>query len=395
MNKLNTFAHTEELANLDLVVFSHLRWEFVTQRPQHLVNRIGPGRKVLFVEEPIPSEPGDTSSYKLIKASKNITILQPKIKANNWTFELVPVVQEYLNKNGFNNCIFWFYSADFLPVLALDHEITVYDCMDELSAFKGAPKALIEKEKYLLKNSDIVFTGGKSLYESKSKLSDNVHCFPSSVDKKHFESALKKKGLPPHDIRHLKKPIVGYYGVIDERIDMPLIQQMANEAPEVDFVMIGPVVKISEDEIARANNIHYLGGKKYEDLPMYLREFDVAMMPFALNESTKFISPTKTLEYMAANKPIISTAIYDVVRDYSNVVKIVNDSASFVKEINYYLSENKSQKAQREKMQKAIIEKTSWDNTAQSMKKLIAQTYRNICSSYNVYGSPAANLAYE
>lgn len=362
----------------DLVVFCHLRWEFVTQRPQHLISRIGKDRKALFVEEPIGFDETNKGTANVIQPSENITVIQPRIPWENMFEEMTPIVREYMQKLNINKPIVWFYSAAFLPMKdKIESSLVVYDCMDELSAFKGASPDLIEKEKELIRSADVVFTGGKSMYESKSKIGNNVHCFPSSVDRKHFEKALDESTEIPEDISSLNKPIVGYYGVIDERIDLDLLDKISSDVPDVTFLMIGPVVKIDESDLPRNPNIVYPGGKKYEELPNYLKFIDICMMPFAMNESTKFISPTKTLEYMVACKPIISTPIYDVVRDYSDVVKIVENSDEFVAAIQYYLNETNDEKQKRQELQKDIIEKTSWDNTANEMMRLMADALTN------------------
>ncbi len=337
----------------DLIVFSHLRWEFVWQRPQHIISRLAKNRGVLFVEEPINEE------TKTIRHG-NVTVLQPKVGTNL----------------KFDDCvepIVWFYSPMFIDYLkkVKKPSLIVFDSMDQLAAFKGAPKDLIEKEKKLFLNADIVFTGGKSLYEEKKKYHDNVFCFPSSVDLKHFQKALDPEIPKPEDMKHLIGPVAGYYGVIDERIDLSLLSDAAKRMPDVNFVMIGPVVKINEIDLPKSKNIYYLGGKKYEELPNYLKFFDVCLMPFALNESTKFISPTKTLEYMAADKPIVSTPIYDVLRDYSEVVNISKSPSDFTKAMKNFLSENQRVKEQRLRKQHAVLEKTSWDKTVGEMEKIM------------------------
>ncbi|RZJ24383.1 MAG: glycosyltransferase family 1 protein, partial [Flavobacterium sp.] len=245
-------------------------------------------------------------------------------------------------------------------------DTVVYDCMDELSLFKGAPQALIDQEKYLLASADIVFTGGKSLYESKKQMHKNVYCFPSSVDEAHFAKAANGIAVPA-DIAGISSPIVGYFGVIDERIDLELIRETAQKLPRISFVMIGPLAKIDDADLPREHNIQYLGMKSYEELPGYLKAFSIAMMPFALNDATKFISPTKTLEYMAAGKPIISTKIKDVERDYSHCVSLVETPAEFCAAIVNILKQTPEIKSDY----KEILRNTSWDSTAERMGAII------------------------
>jgi len=346
----------------DMIVFCHLRWEFVYQRPQHIISRLSSNIKVLFIEEPLPSQ--SANSGNLIVVSDTLHVLQPNVINIEAIANIIP---EYVKNK--NIPYGWFYSASFSPLLEqLDFETVIYDCMDELSLFKGAPEHLINQEKYLMAHADIIFTGGKSLYESKKQWHENVHCFPSSVDESHFAKALNGITVPD-DIANLQSPVVGYYGVIDERIDLALLHETALKLPNVSFVMIGPLAKIGEADLPREANIHYLGMKSYDILPHYLKDFDIAMMPFALNDATKYISPTKTLEYMAARKPIISTKIVDVVRDYSRCVSLIETADEFAEAITFLV--DKTDRLSMELEYYKILKKTSWDATADKMTSII------------------------
>jgi len=354
----------------DMVVFCHLRWEFVYQRPQHLISRFAKNFKILFIEEPIGRD-GSGESGKLTIINENLHVLQPKV---NVIDEIADILPEYILNKSVE--IGWFYSAAFVPLLdAFDFESIVYDCMDELTLFKGAPAELLVQEKFLIANAHIVFTGGKSLYESKKTMHGNVFCFPSSVDREHFEKALNGIAIP-EDVASLTKPIAGYYGVIDERIDMKLLEETAKMNPDVDFVMVGPLAKITDADLPKPGNIHYPGMRSYEELPHYLKAFSVAIMPFAMNDATKFISPTKTLEYISAGKPIISTPVKDVVRDYSHCVSIVETAEEFSTALRKILSETEPNLPRRANYCR-ILERTSWDNTAEKMNLLITKTAKS------------------
>ena len=346
----------------DIVVFCHLRWEFVYQRPQHIVSRLAKHGRVLFIEEPIPFSPEEENTVRVIPVSDRITVWQPRVSHIGAIRNLFPAGKPVPAKIG------WVYSPAFVEMLDLfSFEKIVYDCMDELSLFRGADPALARREKELLERADTVFTGGKSLYESKSRVHPNVHCFPSSVDRTHFGKALN--GIPvPDDIR-MEGPVVGYYGVIDERIDMDLLARAAERMPSVNFVMVGPLAKISDNDMAKAPNIRYLGMKPYTVLPNYLKAFDVAMMPFALNDATRYISPTKTLEFMAAHNPIVSTPVYDVVRDYAHCIAIAADADAFCEAVDRLLEPGARET--RTKHFDRILETTSWDHTVESMRKTI------------------------
>lgn len=353
----NYLDSSQKLPIYDMIVFCHLRWDFVYQRPQHLITRLSSQYKILVVEEPIGKS--DIKS-EIIEISPSLHVLKPHIYHLD---ELGSYLKSILKDS---KCLVgWFYSAAFVSVLnTFDFETVVYDCMDELTLFKGASPELLVQENSLLSAADIVFTGGKSLYESKKEKHHNVFCFPSSVDVSHFSNEEIEHIEKPGDLRNINSPIIGYYGVIDERIDLELLQQTALQNPNASLVMIGPICKIEESDLPRTENIHYLGMKSYEELPQYLHFFDVAMMPFALNDSTKFISPTKTLEYMAAMKPIISTKIKDVVTEYSDCVSLIDNADDFSISIEQPMTDFHAKYEQ-------ILENTSWDRTAEKMCTII------------------------
>jgi UDP-galactopyranose mutase len=269
----------------------------------------------------------------------------------------------------------WFYTPMALTLAVnIEPALVVYDCMDELSAFRGAPPELVAREHELLKRADLVFTGGQSLFEAKRDQHPAIRAFPSSVDAQHFASARVLSQEPP-DQRSISGERLGFFGVIDERMDLELLAALARARPNYQLVMIGPVVKISEADLPRADNIHYLGPKTYAELPAYIAGWKVALMPFALNESTRFISPTKTLEYMAAGKPIVSTAIRDVVLPYgeSGMVHIA-DERSFPQAVDVAAAtERDAYLAACDR----ILERTSWDATWFAMAELLSNSTRD------------------
>jgi UDP-galactopyranose mutase len=248
--------------------------------------------------------------------------------------------------------------------------VTVFDCMDELAAFAGAPREMKEREAEMLRRADVVFTGGQSLYEAKKDRHSDVHCFPSSVDVTHFAQA--RSAQDPGDQAGIPHPRLGYCGVIDERMDLALIEGIAKARPDWQIVMVGPVVKIDPNTLPKLPNIHYLGGKKYNELPHYLGGWDVAMLPFAHNDSTRFISPTKTPEYLAGGKPVVSTSITDVVRPYGEMklVRIADTVEEFVAAAEAAMSIDVKNGTWRSTVD-AMLSQMSWDLTWQKMSWLI------------------------
>ncbi|HEV7620021.1 MAG TPA: NAD(P)-binding protein [Burkholderiaceae bacterium] len=362
-----------------IIVFSHLRWDFVCQRPQHLMSRLAEYYPVVFVEEPIFDE--QESRWEISNPVPNVFVCQPhtSIAMPGFHDDQLPQLRKLMRQlvADYDDHIVWFYTPMALPLLQELHpRLVVYDCMDELAAFKNAPKQLLQRENAVLKVADVVFTGGPSLYRAKRERHPNVHCFPSSVDGVHFVQALDHTNSHPAH-RDIPGPRLGYYGVIDERFDTELIGQVADAHPQWQIVLVGPVVKIDPAVLPQRPNIHYLGQQPYKALPHFLAGWDVCLLPFALNESTRFISPTKTLEYMAAELPIVSTPVTDVADLYKDIVYIAADVAQFIASCEAALLETTELRARKVKKMRAVVASTSWDSTAEKMHALM-EAARNV-----------------
>lgn len=364
-----------------LIVFAHLRWDFVYQRPQHLLSRLAAHYPVVFVEEPVPG--AGHAALEVLSPCEGVTVLRAHLPgaAHGFHDEHIPALRTllslHLQETGRTDYWLWFYTPMAMP-LAVDLEPVgvVYDCMDELSAFANAPRQLLQRESALFHIADLVFTGGHALYEAKRERHPEVHCFPSSVDAAHFATAASPAGNQvAHDAqRHIGRPRLGYFGVIDERIDLGLVDALAAARPEWQIVMVGPVAKIEQASLPRRANIHWLGQRSYDDLPSLVAGWDVCFMPFALNEATRFISPTKTLEYMAAGRPIVSTPVRDVARSYGEIVAIAEGSEAFIGACEAALALDASARTRQDEARRAILAATSWDRTAQAMGALMEAT---------------------
>ncbi|MGI8637178.1 MAG: glycosyltransferase family 1 protein, partial [Segetibacter sp.] len=329
-----------------LICFSHLRWNFVYQRPQHLLSRFATMFTVYFVEEPFHDAPGEPTLSFTPKAD-NLWIVTPHLPSRISQEETERLqknlLDKFLKSKNLDDLIFWYYTPMALAFSShIKPALTIYDCMDELSHFKNAPARLSDFENDLFKKADVVFTGGQCLYEHKKDKHKNIYAFPSSIDKKHFEQARTVKE-EPEDQKNIKGPKLGFYGVIDERFDIELVKKMAKLRPGWNFILLGPVVKINPKSLPRRPNVHLLGGKNYDELPTYVSGWDVALIPFAINESTRFISPTKTPEYLAAGVPVVSTPITDVINPYGDkgLVKIGATAEEFVAAAEDYMKMNK------------------------------------------------------
>ncbi len=358
-----------------LVVHSHLRWDFVWQRPQQILSRLAAHHPVLFIEEPLPHD--GPPCLELSEPHPNVHRAVPKM-AEREVDAQCPIVAALVERAlaaaplaaRFHRPIQWFYSPMTAPhMLGRFGAVgVVYDCMDELASFRFAPPDIGAREQRLLERANIVFTGGHALYEAKSKQHPRTHVFGCGVDVEHYGKArLVQTELPP-EVRDLPRPIFGYFGVIDERLDYALLDALAEGCPEGSLVMVGPLAKVDPAELPQRPNIHWLGQRPYEALPALVKSFDVCLMPFALNEATRYINPTKTLEYMAAGKPIVSTPVPDVRNHFTPIVEVAGTQEAFVDAVRRAWTEPRTDMIARgiDRARNA-----TWDATVGSMRKLM------------------------
>ena len=356
-----------------LLCLSHLRWGFVYQRPQHLMSRLAADYDVLFFEEPI-YEGHAAPRLESHRAVAGVTILVPRLPAGMLETQAIRAQRElldaYLAKRQAAELLLWYFTPMSLAFTGhLRGQVVIFDCMDELSAFRHAPPALVDMERRLMTRADVVFTGGHSLWEAKRRHHANIHAMPSSVDVAHFAAA--RQPLPaPADQAGIPGPRLGFFGVIDERFDIQLLSELAAQRPDWNIVLVGPVAKIDPATLPRLPNMHYLGAKPYGELPSYLSGWDVALMPFALNESTRFISPTKTPEYLAGGRPVVSTPIRDVIKGYgdSGVVSIAATPRGFIEAIEAAL---RLAPESVERIADQVLDGMSWDKTCATIREQI------------------------
>lgn len=377
---------------VDIICISHLRWDFVWQRPQHLLAALSEYGRVLFIEEPV-TRSGLIEPYLEVlpgHSAVNVTVLrliQPVTKPS-WVGHGDPLTQatysrlllDYLWQEDFPAAVLWLYTPlglDFVEVIP--HNLLIYDVLDQLADFKETAPALLEKEEALLAQADLVFTRCTGLYHDKIPLNPQTYLFPSGVEADHFAPAAQPANFPiPRELAGLNRPIVGYYGVIDDRVDLPLLAYIAQARSEWSLVVVGPISRIGQEDLPMAANLYYPGMKSYAELPAYLALFNVALVPFVVNEATRYLSPTKALEYMAAHKPVVATPILDVQALYSPVVRIGSTPAEFVRQIETALQE---QPADRRAGEARLLELYTWPKIADRMhgliqEKLEAQTDR-------------------
>jgi len=358
----------------DLVCLCHLRWDFVYQRPQHLISRFAREHRTFFIDGLAPTD--GPAHVEMSKRDEHLWVATPYIPGGMPEADVCAMIRNFLDDmmitHDIRNYVLWYYTPmalDCTSQFLSGARAVIYDCMDELSLFNDGVPSLSLREAELFRAADLVFTGGQALYEAKRTFHPRVHAFPSSIDVPHFLAARQPLEDPP-DQAVIPHPRVGYVGVIDERLNLQLLTHVADARPDWHLVMVGPVVKIDPASLPFRENIHYLGMKSYQELPTYLGGWDVAMMPFAHNDATRFISPTKTLEYLAAGKPVVSTSIRDVVRPYGEqgYVLIADTRDEFVRQVDAALVMDGA--AHIRKVD-ALLATTSWDTTWELMNSLI------------------------
>lgn len=378
-----------------LFCFSHLRWRFVYQRPQHLLTRAARSYPVVFFEEPV-HDAIRSPRLDLSNVGGGVTVAVPVLPHGMDEADAERAQSRMLDQlvadRGGDRQIFWYYTPMALGFSGHHRpDLCIYDCMDELSGFRFAPAELLDRESALFAKADLVFTGGQSLYEAKRHRHPSVYAFASSIDSPHFGVARHLIGPEPLDQAGLARPRLGYFGVIDERLDLDLLARMAELRPDWQFVMIGPVVKVEQAALPRRANIHWLGARTYDELPAYLAGWNVGLMPFALNEATRFISPTKTPEFLAAGVPVVSTPVVDVVRAYGDagLVEIAADAASMVARAEALLARPKTPWLLRVD---ALLATVSWDRTWDAMQTLMRRKLDAPARSAGVAAKEAAHV---
>lgn len=369
-----------------IIVHSHLAWDWVWQRPQQFHSRLSQRHNILFVEGPVPAENVTAASLILreIPHYPNIVVLQMQVPRARWTNgawvdkERRRLVQSVLaGPLGLNfvDPVQWFYDPMAVTAFAghLDEQAIVYDCMDQLSQFRGAPPELVRRERELLAVADVVFAGGPKIATAKRSYNSNCYSFGCGVDIRHFGKARRASTALPKDVAHLTGPILGYFGVVDERIDYDLLATLADYDPEWNVVIVGPWTKVERDQFPARPNLHWLGGRAYALLPAYVRAFDVCLMPFAINAATEFINPTKALEYMATGRPIVSTAVADVVLQFGDVIHLAASPEEFVEHCGRALRRTDTPRIRRGLR---LARQNSWESIVEQLEKHVDDVLR-------------------
>lgn len=354
-----------------LVAFSHLRWDFVWQRPQQVLSRLAKEIPVLYIEEPVGAASKDMLELRLdgrvTIARVHLHDLPARCSFGDGVNDRVAALLEPLLSDD-EDLLAWYYTPMAIGAFpdSIPPAMTVFDAMDDLASFCNAPSQMRAQEERMLEMADLVFTGGPTLYRQRQHRHPRVFCFPSGVDRAHFASP-GQPSAASRALSQMRRPVIGFYGVIDERMDMELVAQLADLRPDWNFALVGPLAKICPDDLPTRANIRHFGLQSYEALPAILNRFDVAMMPFALNEATRAISPTKTLEFLAGGKPVVSTPISDVVELYSSATSIAATAVQFVAAIDEILAWPAEDRAAWQQRADTLLAAHDWDQIVEEM----------------------------
>jgi glycosyltransferase involved in cell wall biosynthesis len=358
-----------------IVVFSHLRWSGAWQRPQHLLSRLAKRWQVIYVEEPVTG--AEREDLEIVEAMPGVQVWRPHVKGTAPGFhdDNLPALRNLvigeMRERDMHDMWAWFYTPMALPLATeLKPRGYVYDCAEELSHLAGTHKQLVQRENALFKMADLVFTGGRSIHNTKRHRHPDVHCFPSSVDAKHFAEIAGEHPLHAD----IPRPRLGYCGVIDERINLDLVDAIAKARPEWNIVMVGAVENIGTATLPRRDNIHWLGAQSYDDLPRFIKGWDVGLLPFSLTDATRAICPPQPLEYMACGCPAVSTSIRDIVEAHGMVVRIADTPEGFIADCEMLMARTPQEREQHARELAAVAaDATSWDTMAAEMAELVAQ----------------------
>ncbi|MBI2513558.1 MAG: glycosyltransferase [Opitutae bacterium] len=323
-----------------IVAFCHLPWDGVWQRPQQLLSRLAARHPVLFVECYCADVEQATLRSHGAPGHPNVTVLQMLLPQARWAdgdfidAERRRLLQTFRRGDlgKFNDPVLWF--NDPMAVIAFaghcGERAIVYDCMDELAQFAGAPPQLRDRERELLLKADVVFCGGRKMRDKRKPYNAHCYFYGTGVDSEHFGQARSESLAVDPAVAALPGKVLGYFGVIDERIDYELLARLADALSRCSIALVGPTAKVDAAALPQRKNLHWLGRRDYADLPAITKGFSVCLMPFARNAATEFINPTKALEYMATGRPIVATAIDEVRTNFGNVCRIARSVGEFI-----------------------------------------------------------------
>ncbi|MEO7699805.1 MAG: glycosyltransferase [Opitutus sp.] len=364
-----------------IIALCHLSWDWVWQRPQQFLSRLAKTHPVLFVETYCADVPSTVVRLRSPENCPNVTICEMHLPASRWSDgkfidrERRRALRRALTNDlegRFDDAILWFNDPMAVTAFAghLDESLIVYDCMDELSQFKGAPPALIEREYDLLEVADVVFCGGRKMRDKRLPYNANSHFYGTGVDIAHFGSARSSALAVAPEIAELRGPVLGYFGVVDERIDYDLLAALADADPKWHVVMVGPTTKVDPATFPKRPNLHFIGGRAYAQLPTLTKGFSVCLMPFARNEATEYINPTKALEYMAAGRPVVSTALDEVKSNFSGVARIARNHTEFIE-----MCQREVASPSRSRIERGLklAQENTWDAIVGKMERHVAE----------------------
>jgi len=373
---------------LRVMIVSSMPWGFLWQRPQQIASRLANrGFNVVYFHSCLDLSPiflirlfREKSFFVIKRVNANLRVVNLFVppfrgKLRFFTEKLgVIFFKTYIKFFDLKPSVALFYHPrDVFLVGCLESMSVkiVYDCVDDYSAFPGVgdPFTVLNDEWQLVKKSSVVIVASKMLHERISKANSNCILVSNGADFKHFNRAVNFKEKPS-EIKNLNHPIVGFIGAIWDWIDINLICKLAELHPEYSILLVGPVYYGGE-KLRRFSNIFAIGHKPYEVLPQYLACMDVCLIPFKINRLTLASNPIKLYEYLAAGKPVVSTALPEVCENASDLVYIARDEEDFIRKVEEAVKEAESPNKELVMRRINFAKENSWEKRIETIEKLL------------------------
>jgi len=382
----------------DVICISSIDWDFIWQGHQQIMATLAAnGDRVLFIENTGVRTPsvGDISRIRARvknwwRGTKGFRLERERLYVYSPLVLPLPysrigrainlrlmrrALERWMKATDFHRAVVW----TFLPtplirdlIRSLDADLVIYYCIDDLASSSVQARKISRSEVDVFREADLVFVTSEKLQERASRYNERVHLFPFGVNFPAFERVRTSTDPAPDDLRALPRPVIGYLGGLHQWVDQELMASVARAMPDASFAFVGPA-QGDVSTLSGCANVHLLGQKSHEDVPKYLKHFDVALVPYRLTEYTANVYPTKLNEYMAMGTPVVTTDLPEVRRinaEYGDVVSIADGPEAFASAIRHALADLSDAKRQR---RIHVARSNGWDPRIVEMSRLIEE----------------------
>jgi len=386
----------------EILCFAPGAWDDIWRNRHHIMTRLARANRVLYVEPWVYMRPtlcrlssGQIGVSDMVRgghlhqAFENLYVYQPPLwapRAGHFPLSVITqaiyvrLLLGVLRRLRFHTPILWLFLPDMEVFIGhFDEELVIYHIVDEYSGYTGVSETwrpvLQRMEEQLARRANLVFVTSPTLLERKRTLNESTFLVPNAVDYEAFAAVLDGEAQSPADVAAIPSPIVGYVGAINDKVDLPLLAQVAKECADCSLLLVGPIT-LTDGEGHRAletldtlPNVHLLGRKSVEDVPRYIAACDVCLLPYRINEWTQSIDSLKLYEYLACGKPVVATDV-PAARRFSKVVMVAANETEFVATIDAALSEDgPALRAER----RSVAARHTWDQRVESLSAVIEE----------------------